>query len=359
MPDPRAPEATELSHAVRELTAAAKDLKTAAKSAHPKDPKGKELSPLVLTILGAIGTGVLAVWNSWSQAQQAQQLEEQKLRSTLILKAIEPSDPEERKKALAFYVDTGLLDDPKGKIKAIDAENIPKAPNSTAPTWKRIGYSDIRIIDGAIVYASGLTIDPAGAYRSYHPDNGSGLDYLANAGSSGNWWAVVTDDGRPSGNPVIQGSADPAPGFYVSTTSLEDPSKARTDPRRYVDSSTVPYIVFPGRFGSGSVRPKLGDLAAVYYERTQKVAFAVFADIGPPTKLGEGSIALADRLGIPSNPKSGGGTSSGVLTIVFPGSGTAWPITEEEISRAARAYLDKWGGLNRLKREMPTESLEE
>jgi hypothetical protein len=32
----------------------------------------------------------------------------------------------------------------------------------------------------------------------------------------GNWWALVTRNGRP----IVQGADDPAPGFYVSTTTL-------------------------------------------------------------------------------------------------------------------------------------------
>lgn len=38
----------------------------------------------------------------------------------------------------------------------------------------------------------------------------------ANAGRPDNWWGIVTRHGEP----VIQGANDPAPGCYVSTTSL-------------------------------------------------------------------------------------------------------------------------------------------
>jgi hypothetical protein len=90
-----------------------------------------------------------------------------------------------------------------------------------------------------------MMIDADGAYRAYHPAN-KGLDFLANGGKPGNWWALVTENGKPSGTPVVQGPADPAPGFYISTTSLEDPAFGRKDPRRYVDSESIPYIVLPG-----------------------------------------------------------------------------------------------------------------
>jgi hypothetical protein len=317
----------------------------------------KDISPLVLTILGAIATGVLAIFNSFSQARQAHQLEEDKLRSTLILKAIEANDPEERRKALAFYVDTGLLNDPEGKIKKIAAQNIPQAPDSTARVWKRIGDSDVKIIDGALVYRSGLLIDPSGAPRAYHPDKKSGLDFLPNAGGPGNWFGIVTDTGSPDGTPVIQSDSDPAPGFYVCATSLADPSKDRTDQRCYVDSSSVPFIDLPSRFGDPSAQVKLGDLAAVYNEGNGKLAFAVYANVGPSRKIGEGSIALAERLGVPSSPKDGGTAKKSILTIVFPVSGAPWPMTEDDINRITGERFKKWGGLERLKRDMPSDPL--
>src|SRR6516164_5607669 len=90
---------------------------------------------------------------------------------------------------------------------------------------KRIGGSNIYNLyddNSDFFYRSGLEIDANGAYHAYHPDGRSGLDYLGNAGQPGNWWALVTDTGQPSGRPVIQTPNDPAPGFYISTTSLED-----------------------------------------------------------------------------------------------------------------------------------------
>lgn len=349
MADPADSEIRRLEHAVRELRITLEkteaDAPARAKDSAGADRGKRDVSPFVLTILGAIGTGILAISNSFFQAKQAHDLEQDKLRSTLILKAIESPDREERKKALAFYVEAGLLSDPDGKIGRIKAENIPQAPESKSG-FQKIGHSDIKAVGNAIVFSAGMMIDPLGAARAYHPDNSSGLDYLVNAGKPGSWWALVTDDGRPSGNPIIQKDSDPAPGFYISTTSLEDGSRDRTDPRRYVDSATVPYIVLPGRFNHG----KLGDLAAVCREDTGKVAFAVVADVGPANKIGEGSIALAERLGIPSNAKNGG-IDHGITYIVFPNSGEHWPMTVEEINQAGAKLFKDWGGPERLKSE--------
>ena len=63
-------------------------------------------------------------------------------------------------------------------------------------------------------FEDGMTIDADGAPNAYNPDN-TGLDDLANADTQ--------DIGEPSltdhdGNPYIQGSDDPFPGYYVSTT---------------------------------------------------------------------------------------------------------------------------------------------
>ncbi len=311
------------------------------------DVHQRDFSPLVLTILGAIGTGILAISNSFFQAKQAHDLEQDKLRSTLILKAIEPTDPAERKKALLFYVEAGLLSDPDGKIGKIKAENIPQAPASQGVV-QTIHGSEIKSVGKAILFSSGLDIDVDGAPRAYHPDGHSGLDLLQNAGGPGNWYGLVTDTGLPSGNPVIQGPTDPAPGYYISLTSLRDLSKARTDPRRYVDSSTVPYIVIPARFAGGN-GGKIGDLGLVYYEKTNKLVFCVVADIGPPTKIGEGSIALANALGLPFDPKVR--LDVRITYLVFPNSGARWPRTNAEINEAGEKLFNDWGGLDRLKSE--------
>ena len=88
---------------------------------------------------------------------------------------------------------------------------------------------------------------------------------------------------------------------------------------------------------------KLGDLVAVKNEKTGKTVFAVVADIGPRDHQGEGSIKLAQELGINANARNGG-AGSGVSYVVFPGSKQSWPMTNDEIQAAgARAYA-AYGG---------------
>jgi hypothetical protein len=164
-----------------------------------------------------------------------------------------------------------------------------------------------------------------------------GLDELANAGEPGHWNGIITDS---DGNPMIQQESDPFPGFYISCTSLEDESKHFRDPDRYVDATTIPYVVLPDDVARvGGVQ--LGDFAVVTNLRNGKSAFAIYADIGT---LGEGSIALADALGISSNARHGG-ASDGIMYVLFPGSGNLRPRTIDEIQSEGEKLLSRWDGV--------------
>jgi hypothetical protein len=197
----------------------------------------------------------------------------------------------------------------------------------------------------ALFFVAGMQIDADGAPRAYHP-NGSppGLDFLANAGHPGNFFGVVTDR---HGHPVVQSARDPAPGFFVSPTSLQNPDRRVEDPRRYVDASAIPYIVLPGlvRDRSGA---RLGDFATVRRRSNGKVSHAIYADGGPAGKIGEGSIALAKALGLPSSPKHGGTDEREIVYVVFAGSGNGRPRPKAEIDAMGKKLLDAWGGLERL-----------
>lgn len=164
----------------------------------------------------------------------------------------------------------------------------------------------------SIHFTAGLMIDADGSPHAYHPRGSPpGLDYLANAGKPGNWWGVATDE---NGNPYVQVAADPAPGFYVSTTALERTEYQKFDPRRYVDSEIEPFFVLPSKFPA---KIKLGTKGTITNTENGKTIPAIYADIGPAAKIGEGSIALAEALGIPSNPKTGG-TEKKIIRYEFP-----------------------------------------
>lgn len=168
-----------------------------------------------------------------------------------------------------------------------------------------------------LIFEAGMAIDADGSPHAYHAESEKALDNLGNAGRPGNWWALVTDNGKSTGNPVIQKLSDPAPGFYISTTALADGTKRTDDPTRYVDSETIPYIALPPALSPAF---KKGDIALVINKKNGKRCFAIFADIGPAAKIGEGSIALANALGVNSNAKKGG-TRDGILYILFESSG--------------------------------------
>ncbi len=110
-----------------------------------------------------------------------------------------------------------------------------------------------------------------------------------------------------------------------------DPTGQTKTSLRYSDGTSVnaehiPYVVLPlGKYKHLGVN--LGDIAAVRYNG--KVQFAVFADAGPSYKLGEGSMALAQALGINNSPRHGGISKPQVEYIVFPGSGNGRPGTTD------------------------------
>jgi hypothetical protein len=210
----------------------------------------------------------------------------------------------------------------------------------TANKFMSLAKTQVWNLKGSTVifYESGMKIDADGSPHAYHPQN-KGLDHNYNGGYPGHWWGVVTND---EGKPVIQGEQDPAPGYYVSATSLEDKTKDKYDPCRYVNAEVIPYIVLPGKLYTRA-KINLGDFAAVINKKNGKVAYAIFADVGPADKLGEGSIALANNLGIYSSPKDGG-VNEGIIYIVFPGSGNGQSRSLEEIHSYGNNLLNDWGG---------------
>lgn len=110
---------------------------------------------------------------------------------------------------------------------------------------------------------------------------------------------------------------------------------------RSLDPTETPYFVLPIGFDTNYPEVKLGDLAAVIYQG--KVAFAIFGDRGPRTKIGEGSIALAEELGINASPTRGG-VPHGVLWIVFPGSGQRRALSTDVIRTRGRELFRAAGG---------------
>jgi hypothetical protein len=216
---------------------------------------------------------------------------------------------------------------------------------------QRIGTSSIYQTNknGSVyVFKAGMNIDTDGAFTAYHPHPGKGLNNLENAGRPGNWWGIVTHNTKRSGKPVVQVSTDPAPGYYVSGTSLQDATKENNDPTRYVNSEDIPFFVLPG---NSQIPATMGDFGYVVNMNTSLSSGCVFADVGPDRKIGEGSIALAEAVGIPSDPR-GEGTNDKMIYVVFTDTSQGWPVDKAYIDSHSTQLFEQWGGMQRLRREM-------
>lgn len=205
-------------------------------------------------------------------------------------------------------------------------------PVGEVPIWHLPG-------NPAFFYESGMTIDADGAPNAYHPDN-TGLDDLKNAGAPGYWEGLAKDR---DGEPFVQGPDDPFPGYYVSETALADRSKPVDDPARYVDASKIPFVVLPGALAR-EVGARPGDFATVINRNNGKSSYAIFGDVGPSDRIGEGSVALAENLGVRSDARNGG-ARRGILFVVFPGSGNGQPRTIDEINAETEKLVQDWGGI--------------
>ncbi len=133
--------------------------------------------------------------------------------------------------------------------------------------------------------------------RAYHPRD-IGIDANANAGYPHKGWrGVLAIDPQDPTQPFVQPDGE-FEGYFVSKTSLRNRATPDTDPRSYVNSETIPYIVFPGAFYGIKGTGRYGDLVMVRAVGSHFETGAIVAD-GGPTKapLGEVSLALAVALG--------------------------------------------------------------
>ena len=207
------------------------------------------------------------------------------------------------------------------------------------------GNAIIEQDDGSVTFAAGATIDGDGAGGQfggppcYAPASygGETLDILANAGSPGDWYGVVTDN---SGTPIVQGPNDPCPGAYVSATSLRllggnGEFLPASSPFAYVDSWTVPFIVVPPMIIDGVAGIVMGCRCVVTNRATGQSVVGVVADGGPEDHLGEISVACAKAIGVPTgttHPANGGGANSPQIQYqLFPGvaavvNGVTYPL---------------------------------
>ena len=210
-------------------------------------------------------------------------------------------------------------------------------------TFATVGSTTLYSISGknAFYYSAGMNVTAAGAPNAYNENDAVALDYLKNAGTTGNWWGIVTNNGQPSGTPIVQSSNEPAPGFYVATTALNYQGRSSTNPRCYINSVAVPYIVLPP---SILAKAKLGDFAAVINKTTGAVSYAIVGDEGEEGTIGAASINTATKTGINSSAKTGGTTASNLAYIVFPNSGNGYGRSLSDIKSNGTNLLTNFGG---------------
>jgi len=221
----------------------------------------------------------------------------------------------------------------------------------TTTPWFAYEGTDLFRINGSTAYTyktSHVSLDADGSPRAYHPQD-TGLDYLANAGYPHKGWksVLVVDPAHPD-QPYIQ-PGGPHQGYFVAKTSLADPALPATDPRKYVDSETIPYIVFPGAFYAISGTGGYGDLVFARKLGTALESAAIVADGGPAkAPLGEMSLRLAIALGGHNpNPRNGHGAPGGTFQyLVFPRSRSAppWRRSLTDIEASVAALLAAIGG---------------
>ncbi len=247
-----------------------------------------------------------------------------------------------------FGPSPSLLPSPGGDQapSPLDQAPSPSVPNVTIIPKSTEDQQPVATIDGTSIFRTGnvlwwrdgdLSIDYDGAPNAYAPPGvGQPLDKLANARDSSGWVSIETNDGKPTGQPVVQGPNDPYPGYYISTTALGWPGQTGT--AHYVDATTISYVSLPPVFIK-QLGAKKGDLVYVESSQAGTARWAIFADIGPAAKLGEGSVYLAQALGV----EAAALRSAGINMAVYCGSGDGKPHTEDEIQSMGQALVQAQG----------------
>ena len=112
----------------------------------------------------------------------------------------------------------------------------------------------------------------------------------------------------------------------------------------WLNSNTLSFYVLPGGFTKRHPTVELGCLGTIMHG--DKFTHAIFADFGPKTKYGEGSIASHRALGY-ERVKNGKivdiGIDSDVGLIIYIGSKiTHTPCTQSDIDDACKPHWDKF-----------------
>lgn len=178
-----------------------------------------------------------------------------------------------------------------------------------------------------------MNVDADGAPKCYHPTNDAlALDDLENATSNSKRF--------------IQGQngVGPAPGFFVSQTSLLFRSQDGNRCDNFVDAVEIPYLVFPNQWHDVG----LGDCGMIYNTQNGQITHAIFADTNP--RVGEASVKSARNLGRNNATPRNGIDEAIFIYLIFPGSkftaassAPHWP--DARIQASAQQAFAAWGGM--------------
>jgi hypothetical protein len=230
------------------------------------------------------------------------------------------------------------------------------------------GQTAVRTIAGTTIYKDSkafwftnapMASDADGCALAYNAAD-NGIDYLANAGSPGNWWGITVNPSTRQ--PYVQTSQDPVPGNYITSTSLANKLYGPDRQCRFADACKLSFIVIPNSSSlRADVNVAIGDFGIVVYKNT--LIYTMYADAGPADKLGEGSIFLLDSVTVPAGQtiwnkaksRVVSGVASGVSFIMFPrsGFGQGYIPTNRDINKHAAGAFANWGGCARLIQVVP------
>lgn len=187
-----------------------------------------------------------------------------------------------------------------------------------------------------------------GAPDAYHPeDTGSGC--LRDTGWPGPDWRqrLVADPHQPQ-RPLRQGAGG-YPGYFVSTTALNDPRFPRTSAAAYLDAGRVAYLALPQGWLAEDGAGAPGDFVVVHDRGSGRHSFGLIGDSGRDRAMGEVSERMASDLsGHRAEARSGRGAPTGpLLCVVFPGSRRepGWPLQAAVIRARCQQLLRAFGGV--------------
>lgn len=179
------------------------------------------------------------------------------------------------------------------------------------------------------------------AYGDRHKHPGiSPHDHLGNAGHAGNWWGVMTSNGKSSGQPLEQsgvGPAQPYEHYMISTTKLSDHRYTEKDVRHWTDATRIPFVALPNsRRSMVKIGLKTGCYCVMVNLQSMRFCYGVYADSKAARgRMGEISKRAVDLLG---------NQDGSILLVVFPTSGQGQGVIPDEatINTKAREELKQF-----------------